>query len=524
MMMNEDDGWHCASCQTMNGGGVCCITYNTQRCETANGATALSTTDSFNLDYFATACRGISEQRVRTLVLGAADADILLTLQNIAYCRDCRGGRGERQILRWSLNALAKSSHSSHVAVNLGRFIGFGRWDDIAAFINTPLEEVMVEFVAAQFKTDLQSLAQQHKSSSDTPPTVSVSLLAKWFPSEHRGIAKSSGIYGKVAKQLGVDSAGMRKTYLSPLRAAIGLLETKMSRGEWDTIDFSQLPSLALKLHSSPKGAFQKHCPETFASFKENLATGKTKANTGQLFPHQIVQSYYNGTVRETDELLEYAWKQQVERAKQLGTLTGCVVVSDVSGSMSCAKGVPMMVSIAMGILTAEAQPAPWGGAVITFSEKPTWHPVTGTTLCEKVRSLRNASWGMSTNLQAVFDLVLGKAIRAQLPPDEMPKMILIISDMQFDRACQNNDETNLRVIKEKFRQRGYVCPQLVFWNVNGAFQNVPAKKDDEAVSLISGFSVDLLGAVMGEDRKTPEETMRAALSAERYAELCLAE
>jgi len=52
------------------------------------------------------------------------------------------------------------------------------------------------------------------------------------------------------------------------------------------------------------------------------------------------------------------------------------------------------------------------------------------------------------------------------------------------------------------------------------AFQNVPTKKDDEAVALISGFSPELQGAMRGEDSKTPEETMRSALT----AELCLAE
>jgi hypothetical protein len=522
MMMSDEDTWFCANCEGMNSHGVeCCTKCDTQRCQTANGAIALPSTDSCNLDFFAGGCRGISEESTRELVRKAAASDMRLALQNVAYCRDSRGGRGERQITRWALHELSTHSvYSQHVKVNMARFIDFGRWDDIVAYVGTLLEGHAVTFVAAQFKTDLQAL--QESKTSDKPPTIS--LLAKWFPSEGRSLDKKTGLHGKVSRCLGITAAELRKTYMSPLRAAIGLLETKMSRGEWDSIDFSQLPSLALKIHASPKGAFVRRCPDAFAKFKEDLAAGKTKANTKQLFAHQIVESYYTRKVTSSDPLLEYQWKQQVERVKEMGELDKCVTVCDVSGSMTCANGVPMLVSLAMGIVTADAQRAPWGGSVITFSETPEWHTVTGATLYEKVTSLRHAKWGMSTNLQAVFDLVLQKATCAKLPQAHMPTMILIISDMQFDQACRSNTSSNLAVIKAKFSRAGYECPRLVFWNVNGSTKNVPAKKDDDAVSLISGFSVDMLGAVMGQERLTPEETMRRALAVERYACLSLAE
>ena len=88
--------------------------------------------------------------------------------------------------------------------------------------------------------------------------------------------------------------------------------------------------------------------------------------------------------------------------------------------------------------------PDPWRSHVITFESTPRWHKVEGDTLLAKVRSLQSAPWGGSTNLQGVFDLILRKATQAQLAADEMPERVLIVSDMEFNSACNDNSQTNL--------------------------------------------------------------------------------
>ena len=279
-----------------------------------------------------------------------------------------------------------------------------------------------------------------------------------------------------------------------------------------------------MKIHSKPGKAFPNRCAGKFGQWKEDLAAGKNgaKVNAGQLFAHQVVESYYRGQVTGVDAVLEKSWEQQQAKALELGSLGKCLVVSDVSGSMECANGVPMMVSIAMGILASDVLPEPWRGHVITFESTPRWHRVEGESLCAKVQSLRRAPWGGSTNLQGVFDLVLHKATEARLPEEEMPERVLIVSDMQFDQACRDNSQTNLARIRDGFRAAGYKCPKLVFWNVNGRTEQYPALCDEEDVSLISGFSVEALKAVMGEE-VSPYLTMMEALSGERYAATRLA-
>ena len=96
-----------------------------------------------------------------------------------------------------------------------------------------------------------------------------------------------------------------------------------------------------------------------------------------------------------------------------------------------------------------------------------------------------------------------------------MPTKILIISDMEFDEACQQ--KTNLEVINDKYKASGYSRPEIIFWNVNGRMGNVPAKSQDKGIGLVSGFSPAILKAILLGEVETPEQLMLRALFTERY-------
>ena len=132
--------------------------------------------------------------------------------------------------------------------------------------------------------------------------------------------------------------------------------------------------------------------------------------------------------------------------------------------------------------------------------------------------------WGMSTDLQAAFDLVLSNAVKYGLSEDQMVKNIFIISDMQFNQAVSPNIITNLEAIKVKFRNHGYTCPHLVFWNVHGSSTNVAGTKDDTGISLVGGFSKDLIKMFLsGETPPSPIDLMYKTLDQERYSRMVLA-
>ena len=130
---------------------------------------------------------------------------------------------------------------------------------------------------------------------------------------------------------------------LGPLRAKLQVTERKMCAGEWDSINFSSVPSRCMHLQ---KKAFMKHNEAGFKQFLLDAAAGKVKIQGKQLFPHELTNQCRR--LREVDYVIELQWKVLIDGLRELGTLSRCTVLSDVSGSMS---GMPMDISIALGLL-----------------------------------------------------------------------------------------------------------------------------------------------------------------------------
>jgi hypothetical protein len=119
-----------------------------------------------------------------------------------------------------------------------------------------------------------------------------------------------------------------------------------------------------------------------------------------------------------------------------LAHLASTLTVVDVSGSIyggSYGKTTtrPITVAVTLGLLVTQVNPNPaLKNLVLTFSENPSFHQVKGDTLHDRVKSLCQASWGYSTNCEATFRLILEKAIASELKQSDMPKTLLVISDM----------------------------------------------------------------------------------------------
>jgi len=199
------------------------------------------------------------------------------------------------------------------------------------------------------------------------------------------------------------------------------------------------------------------------------------------------------------------------------GSTERILPMCDVSGSMNDNGGLPMDVSVALGIYISERNEGIFKDAFLTFSSNPEMQYLKGS-LTQRMRQLSSAAWGMTTNLQASFDLILNSAIRENIPSEEMPTKLLIISDMEFNTATRDNRSTNLDVIRAKYNQSGYVMPEIIFWNVNGRLGNSPAQVQDQGVGLVSGFSPSILKSILKGKVYGPEQLMLDTVMTDRYA------
>ena len=189
------------------------------------------------------------------------------------------------------------------------------------------------------------------------------------------------------------------------------------------------------------------------------------------------------------------------------------MVVADVSGSM---MGDPMSVSVSLALYFAERNKGQFKDYFITFSGNPRLQKITGQNLKDKMNSIEKAEWEMNTNLQAVFDLILNTAIKNNTLKEELPETLYIISDMEFDSACDTR--TNFEVIKDKYEQSGYKLPNIVFWNVNGSGENLPVQEGEKGVAMVSGFSPVIFKLAV--ENKTPLEVMEDTINSPRYEKI----
>jgi len=481
--------------------------------ETQNGNIAFSTSGTPIVDFFfqAAAMRNWSAKEKRIAFSKAYAEDKLISLRLLFYFRDIREGQGERELFRDIISDLAKYDPAT-VRKNLPLFSEYGRWDDLFCLLDTTLKKDVVALIADQLEKDW----------ADEFP----SLLAKWMKSENTSSSKSRKIAVSLASSLGLSKKEYR-LMLVKLRAKINIVETKISKGDYASIDYSNIPSNAAMKY---RKAFYTHDADRYDAYLEALSKPAeerapqfkdVKVNAKTLYPHEIVSKIMNlrpnyqiskvNLASQQVALFEAQWKALPDYFK--GNQENILPIADLSGSMS---GVPMDVAIALSIYAAERNVGKFKDIWMNFSSSPSYQVLSGDSLYEKVRNLNFHDWGMTTDINKALQLVLDTGLNNNLAQSEMPSKIIILSDMQFDRCVQNaQDGGLLETFKKKFLVAGFDFPQIVFWNLNATDQTAPTFSK-QGVALVSGFSPQMFSNIFG-DLGSAMDVVLKAIEGVRY-------
>jgi hypothetical protein len=453
---------------------------------TWNGMKAIESTLSNTTDLFfkigASRGKNITAQFEKAF---QENSDIALRIAQ--WARDARGGAGERELYRQVLKHLEQT----HTDVLLGTRLlentaEIGRWDDLLIFTDSDVK-------AKAFGLIWKALDSGN------------GLCAKWMPRK-----------GPIALELRNFLGWSPKYYRKRLVELTKVVETQMCAKQWDEINFSHVPSLAMSRYSK---AFGKNASDSFTEFKTKLKSGdkSVKVNAGAVYPYDITKNVKYGDSGLADE----QWKA-------LPNFIGDAMVLplvDVSGSMTTPaggynskSGVSCLdVAVSLGLYCSDKNTGPFKDLFLTFSTKPKFVHLTGT-LSQKIKQMNTSNWEMSTNLHGAFEEILRVAKSNDVAAKDMPQVLLIMSDMQFNQ-CTRFDDSAMQMIRRKYKDAGYETPQVVFWNLNAA-DNVPVKFDEKGVALVSGFSPSIMKSVLAADMDgfTPEGIMKKAVMSDRYS------
>ena len=494
---------------------ISAMSENANLTYTENGAPTRTTTMNMLMDMFAlgAAYRFRSEEDCILLFKNAYEENPLYALKCLFYLRDVRGGQGERRFFRICMNWLAKYDVEA-ARRNMELIPTYGRWDDLYCLVDTPLEGTMFAFVRKQLNLDIQC---------KTP-----SLLAKWLKSENTSSKESRELGNRTREALKMSHKQYRKV-LSTLRERINVLERLMSAGKWSEIEFDKIPSKAGLIY---RNAFARHDIERMkqnpeaVSYETFAKDTTTKVNADALYPYECVDKAnycYNHDLEDTERLMVNKYWDNLHDYFQNATFNGMCVV-DVSGSMfGSGAAAPINIAISLGLYCADKAKGPYAGHFITFSSKPEFVKVEGVDFCDKVRRMQNANWGMSTNVEAAFDLMLDVAIQNNLAQEDIPENLLIVSDMEFNScwtstAYMDDSDTLFEAMAKKWVTAGYKMPKLVFWNVNARNDRIPMR-DDGYITYVSGASASTFEMLM--EGKSGLDFVMAKLDSERYAPIC---
>jgi len=455
--------------------------------ETENGATALESTLNSCLDMFGSfgAMRGFDEDYVIRTFSKAFNESRETAMRMLFYFRDIRGGQGVRNEFRLVLAWLAEN-YPEYVLNNLDNIIFFGRGDDYLILLDTSLSKEVTGYLGEALRKDYENYLEGKE----------ISLLAKWLPSENASSSKTKRYARKLITAFGFTPKKYRKM-LSELRSYLKVVEVKMSANKWNEINYEAVPSRAAMNYSD---AFFKHDEEGYTKYLEDIVTGSGKINAGTLFPVDIIHKCLAKTHTYTrkDAIVQDAlWKSLPNYFEGIEESSICVV--DTSGSMN---GTPVEVALSLGMYCAERCNGPFKNHFFTFSSEPKLQEIIGSNIYEKLGNMNNGYWGMSTNLEATFDLILETAKENNCSQADLPSKLYIISDMQFDDAVNpswcKKKQCFMQQMKTKFAQAGYVMPAIVYWNVRaskcGMFQDT---FEGENCCMVSGYSPSLFEAII---------------------------
>lgn len=416
----------------------------------------------------------------------------------ILYARNIRdGGLGERRIGRLLVRQLAFYDPNK-IKRNFDLIVDTGRWDDLYVFIGTPVEGAMWDYLINQFKLDM-------KNAMENKP---ISLLGKWAPSISTSSQETRNLAKLTMKKLGMQPREYRKM-LAKLRRYLSVLEAKISRGDWDSINFEQVPSLAMKKYLS---AFGKHCYEAFGEYKSKLTKGETKVNAATLYPYDLVESILYGRGLYDPIVTEKQWESL---PNYVDGSFDVVCMADVSGSMI---GRPMATSVGLATYFAQHNKGAYHGLYMSFTNDP--HFITlgdNWSLRQCVNHILHAGVGYSTNLDLAFEAIYQVAYRT----GEVPKALVVISDGEIDR-WNRPGYSYCASIAEKWKKNyaniGMVAPKLILWNVESRGSNKFLAQTHENVAYCSGQSAGVFKNLIDLITKDAYQAMVEILSKPEFS------
>lgn len=493
---------------------------------TENGAVVYNSIGSKAVDFMfsVNSLRNKTTEEICDIFAGVYAENPLIATKLMFQIGDIREGKGERHTFNSCLKYYAVNHPKIAIAL-LPLIPEYTRWDyaiKLCTCGNKEVENFARKMVVEQLNEDKKN-AQEGKS---------ISLCAKWMPSIQSKKPEDRKLAFKLEEALGFK--GNHKAYrklLAELRDKLNIIEKNLSQKTLEEVDFSKMTSKQMLKYSNK---LQEEQSENFNEYLEKVATGEAKMNSSVNTPADIVHMYtescgWSSKIKPYDLATEMLWKNLKDTIGDKDT-GNTIVIRDGSGSMTCSVSdktsmTCLEVCTALSIYCAEKLKGELKDKFITFSSRPEIIDMSKSeTLHDKLELCYQYNDCSNTDLKKTFDLLLETLKSGKVSPEDAPKTLLILSDMEFDTAHTGSYERTklyplFNQIRDEWEAEGYKLPTLAFWQLNAYRSPVPEIDNELGLILLSGFTTDNLDLILSGElaQYTPERQLEIVLSNKRY-------
>ena len=434
--------------------------------KTTNGALQFEPTDEC-LTLFSRigSMRNASPNSIKKMFEEAFESNPELATQISYWARAAREGSGERSTFYTILDEIVKTS-PDFVSDNAITLAELGYYKDLLRYFN-------IQGVVSAFAHSIQQKDR---------------LACKWAPRK-----------GENARLLRDELGFTNKQYRVWVKENSETVEQQLSSKKIEEINYSSVPGTAMRKYMR---TFNKKDEKRFQEWKEDKTT---KASVSATYPHEILSC-------DDEALADKQWNNLQDFMKD--SEENILPMIDVSGSMF---GLPLTIAIGLGMYLSERNKGSFKNRYLTFSESPELKGLVGDSVAERMGNISRDEWGMNTNFEKAYQLILDLAIEFKVPQEKMPTMLLVLSDMQFDESQRgmysSDSQPHFDWMEEEFEKAGYKFPKLVFWNLNGDVPiGQPVMTEQSGAAMVSGFSPKIMTAVLNAEEFNPMEVMMEAL------------
>lgn len=272
-----------------------------------------------------------------------------------------------------------------------------------------------------------------------------------------------------------------------------------ISTRQYDNIDFGHIPGIALKKLVDSKFLENQHLSRKFMDWIHTQDVVKFNG-----YPYQLYHSARSGNqVRVMTANKQF--EQLLETSK--GAMNGNVLTAlDSSSSMTwveVSKGIqPLHIAMSLTAFFAKLNTSnTFKDYYINFATRSTLNRLHGITFSDALSRMHG---GMgSTNFQSIIDLLVEYRVKhPEVPIEDYPHYILVISDMQFNPSYygdQKYGDPNSTVAKQKLAEVGLEHLSFIWWQVNGKnTTDMPDTLESGQSYFFSGFSGDIIRFLLG--------------------------